>query len=139
MKLLDLLNQFKLTKVNQTWYHPNPNISLLMEYGGNGLIDGVKEGGSCEVWLTPEGIAVRDLLQKMENEKPHQGMITAKRIVGWGNMGGDDKCLMCGEIASIIVEIEGCCEPQPMCSKCVPQDVKDGIMDVFEKILVWGN
>lgn len=54
----------------------------------------------------------------------------------WGGeiWGGDDKCIRCGEMASLIVEIDGDVLPQPMCSKCVPQDVKDGIRDVLLKL-----
>ena len=52
------------------------------------------------------------------------------RIIGWGNMTGEDKC-DCGKIASLIVEVNG--EAIPKCSSCVPLDTEDPVREVLMK------
>jgi hypothetical protein len=54
----------------------------------------------------------------------------AARIVGWGNMTGEDKC-DCGKIASLIVEVNG--EAIPKCSSCVALDTEDKVGEVLMK------
>lgn len=49
-------------------------------------------------------------------------------IVGW-EIGGEDKC-RCGETAFLLVEFKG--EAVPMCSKCVPPNVTDKVLEFFE-------
>lgn len=67
-------------------------------------------------------------ISKLNGSKRTPGRVSKMRIVGWGNMTGEDKC-DCGGIASLIVEVNG--EAIPKCSNCVPLDTEDKVREVL--------